>query len=52
MLFIGRHKHEERRFNFHHAFNDAEPVKTGHLNVEKHEIGLFSFDLANGFASV
>ena len=49
---VGGDENEQRRFDLHHAFDHAEAVETGHLNVEEHQIRLQSLDLADRLTPV
>ena len=52
MLAVGGDEHEQRRFNVHQSLNDGETVKTGHLDVQEHQIGFVGLDLADRLASI
>ena len=52
MFLIGGDKDDEWRVDFHHPLHHRKAVKAGHLDVEKHQIGLFGLDLAYGIAAI
>ena len=50
MFLIGGDKDEQRRLDLHDSLDHGKAVKTGHLNVEEHKVGLFGLDLADRLA--
>ena len=52
MVGISGYKDEQRRFDLHHPLHNRKAVKAGHLDVQKHQIGLVRLDFADRFPAI
>ncbi len=52
VFFESGDEDEQRRLDLHHSLDHAEPVETGHLDVEEDEVGLFGLDRTDRLAPV